>query len=224
MCGIMQVRKIILFAVVAICILCACSLAEDMSQVGPSNSTVKEILFGVPDVRQSTNYSCGASALQAVLSYWGGEDLREDVLMKKLNITNEGASPEDIIRVAQDMGFEAEFEENITLADLEESIKAGIPVIIVGQAWRDNETTPWDNDWDDGHYMVVIGLDERNVYLEDPSILGSRGYIPRQEFLQRWHDSRSDPTSYTNIRKMIHAGIFIKGKGPAKHALFIHVD
>lgn len=224
MCRIMQVRKIILFAVAAICILCACSMAEDMSQVGPSNSTVKEILFGVPDVRQSTNYSCGASALQAVLSYWGGEDQREDVLMKKLNITHEGASSEDIIRVAQGMGFEAEFKENLTLADLEASIKAGIPVIIVGQAWRDNETTPWEDDWDDGHYMVVIGLDERNVYLEDPSILGSRGYIPRQEFIQRWHDYRYEILSPTNIRKVVHAGIFIKGKEPAKHSMFIHVD
>jgi len=35
---------------------------------------------------------------------------------------------------------------------------------------------------------VVIGMDEENIYVEDPAILGSRGYIPLQEFLERWHE------------------------------------
>jgi uncharacterized protein len=58
-------------------------------------------------------------------------------------------------------------------------------------------------------------LTKKNVYLEDPSMLGTRGDIPRQEFLERWHDH--------NLVKYIHMGIFIKGKEPAKHPLFMYV-
>ena len=43
-----------------------------------------------------------------------------------------------------------------------------------------------------GHYMVVIGIDNQNVYFEDPAILGSRGYITDQEFLDRWHDQYTE--------------------------------
>ena len=64
--------------------------------------------------------------------------------------------------------------------------------------------------------MVVIGLDEKNVDLEVLSMLGSRGYIPRQEFLERRND-------YDQAKRYIHAGIFIKGKEPAKHPLFMYV-
>jgi predicted double-glycine peptidase len=30
--------------------------------------------------------------------------------------------------------------------------------------------------------MVVIGIDDADVYLEDPAILGSRLRVPREEF------------------------------------------
>ena len=63
-------------------------------------------------------------------------------------------------------------------------------MIIACQAWSDVSPAhlPWDKDWEDGHYMVVIGLDADNIYFEDPAMLGTRGMIPRQEFLSRWHD------------------------------------
>ena len=76
--------------------------------------------------RQSTEYSCGASALQAVLSYWG-KDLDEDELMKLLHTTPEtGTYPEDIVRVARELGFEAEVKENLILDEVEKSTKKGI--------------------------------------------------------------------------------------------------
>jgi hypothetical protein len=56
------------------------------------------ILAGVPDVRQSTDYSCGAVALQAVLAYWGISE-REDRLIARLHSTpQQGTHPDDIDR------------------------------------------------------------------------------------------------------------------------------
>ena len=63
----------------------------------------------MPDTRQSTEYSCGAAALQAVLGYWG-RDIGEEDLMELLNTDpDSGTYPDDIIRVAHQMGLEAEY-------------------------------------------------------------------------------------------------------------------
>jgi predicted double-glycine peptidase len=68
--------------------------------------------------RQVTEYSCGASALQSVLSYWG-RDVDEEELMKLLHTTSEaGTYPEDIVRGARALGFEAQAKENLTLDEV----------------------------------------------------------------------------------------------------------
>ena len=55
--------------------------------------------------RQVTEYSCGACALQAVLSYWG-RDVDETDLMKLLHTTSEeGTYPEDIVSGARALGL-----------------------------------------------------------------------------------------------------------------------
>lgn len=172
-------------------------------------------LLPVPDTRQSTNYSCGASALQAVLMYYGEEYL-ETELMQLLGTTTNGTNPRDIARVARELGFSTEIRENLTIADLEASVAKGVPVIIAAQAWREDTQTPWKDRWEDGHYMVVVGTDDKYVYFEDPSILGSKGKIPRQEFLDRWHDVDEKP--------YLQSGIFISGKTPSPPPPVIFVE
>jgi len=173
------------------------------------------LLATIPDVRQSTDYSCGASALQAVLAHWGVSE-REDRLMTRLHTTPEkGTSPDNIVRGAREFGLQAELREGLGLADLEAGLAAGFTVIVDLQAWREAGGTPWTKLWDDGHYMVLLGMDDRNLYFEDPSLLGSRGYIARQEFLERWHDYEGDEPLDASDRKYVHAAIFIRGKRPA---------
>jgi predicted double-glycine peptidase len=70
----------------------------------------------------------------------------------------------------------------------------------------------WENDWEAGHYVVVIGIDDRNIYVEDPSLLGSRGVIPQVEFLKRWHDYEGEPPYDSKDRTYFHLGLFIEGK------------
>lgn len=53
----------------------------------------------------------------------------------------------------------------MSLADLEAYINLQIPVIILIQAWKEDDSIPWANDWDDGHYVVVIGYDARINYI-----------------------------------------------------------
>ena len=69
--------------------------------------------------RQTTEYSCGASALQAVMSYWG-KDVDEEELMRLLGTTpEEGTYPEELVRVARSQGFEAELKDNLTIEEVE---------------------------------------------------------------------------------------------------------
>ncbi len=169
----------------------------------------------VPDVRQSTGYTCGAAALQAVLSYWGIDE-REDRLAARLHSTPEaGTHPLDIVRVAREFGLTADLREGLELPDLERALAEGRTVIVDLQAWRERSDIPWSETWDDGHYMVLLGLDSVNLYFEDPSLLGARGLIPRAEFVERWHDYEgAEPLDPTD-RKYVHMAIFLEGARPA---------
>ena len=86
--------------------------------------------------RQITDYSCGASALRIVLSYWG-RDVDEAELMELLHTNAEvGTNPEDIVNGARSLGFDAKLFENLTLDQLERLTADGTPVIVLGQMWR----------------------------------------------------------------------------------------
>jgi len=185
------------------------------------------ILNSVPEVIQSTRYSCGASSLQAVLRYWG-VCIEERELIDQLETSkDQGTAPEKIVQVAISYGLEASLHEQTTIDDLKKYIETRIPVIIIAQAWNGYEKEGtwvtvcperWEEVWGDGHYMVVIGVDSRNVYFEDPTLLGTRGAIPIDEFLSRWHFSREGEIPGEQVRIYIHPAIIISGSRPAPHS------
>jgi predicted double-glycine peptidase len=194
--------------------------AAPLSVTSPpaSPAALPSLLSIVPDVRQSTGYTCGASALQAVLAYWGTEE-REDRLAARLRSTPEaGTHPLDIVRVAREFGLTADLREGLELADLEAALASRTTVIVDLQAWRDRADLPWAETWDDGHYLVLLGMDGENLYFEDPSLLGSRGTIPRSEFIDRWHDYEGDPPLDPTDRKYVRMAIFLRGSRPAPAA------
>jgi predicted double-glycine peptidase len=176
------------------------------------------------NTRQSTVYSCGAAALQAVLSYWG-KDLEEQELMKLLNTSPEtGTYVGDIVRVARELGFSAEVKENLTLNDLHTALDKGIPVIICGQAWRSQEDSDKSarEDWEDGHYIVVLGMDKKYVYYQDPFIRRGKGFVSHQFFEDSWHNVRGKTAS--DKKEQMHLGVFISGDKPPRHHPLVTVD
>ncbi len=192
--------------------------------VTSGETALVELLTGLPDVRQGTGYSCGAAALQAVLAYWGTAE-REDRLIARLETAPErGTHPEDIVRVAREFGLEAELREGLEIEDLEAGLSRGDTVIVNLQAWRENNDLPWTETWEDGHYMVLLGADEHNLYFEDPSLLGSRGFIPIPECLDRWHDYEGGAPFDASDRKYVRMAIFIRGDQPAPPPVLVKVD
>jgi hypothetical protein len=175
----------------------------------------------LPLMRQSTFYTCGVASLQSCLYYWQVYDSTEEVLALECGTTEEnGTPPENIVRVAQSYNVTAFMRENNTLDDLEAAIHRGYTVILDVQAWTGSAAddyygdppVDWRNDWEDGHYVVLVGMDEKYVFIMDPSTGGTYAYVPRDEFLDRWHDYS---TLVDGTRKeYIHMAIFIHGQDP----------
>lgn len=193
----------------------------------PRSAAALPLLRRVPDVRQSTTYSCGAAALQAVLCAWG-IDSRERTLMDECGTTEAaGTAPEALAAAARARGLAATLAEETDLASLQAAAARGVPAIVAIQAWTDARPAgfAWRDDWEDGHYVIVLGVDGENVYVEDPSLLGTRGVIPRREFLDRWHDYTGDPPFDATDRAWRRLAIFIEGERlPAAAPLFSPVD
>ena len=150
-------------------------------------------MIALPNIRQTTDYTCGAASLLSVLNYYGLYEDSEMDLAEELNSDEEwGTEPINIIKVAQRYGLTTHEFKNMTFRKLEEFVKGGIPVLVAYQAWSEEEGG-WEDCWLDGHYSVVVDVDAENVYFEDPSLgAGEVGYIPREEFLSRWHDVDRD--------------------------------
>lgn len=212
-----------LFLVVIIPLGIYSTILED-NNITQNNTTI----LNVPDTKQPNNSTSGAAALQAVLTYYG-TDTFLDTLVNMTNTTENGTPPEGIAQAARDSGFTAEVKENMALKELQENINQGIPTIVLCQAWGDNATGNWTNHTGDGHYLVVIGMDEENIYVEDPAILGSRGYIPLHEFLDRWHEqylineTENNTGNDTTITTVNHLGIVITGGQAVNFPPFIRI-
>ena len=195
---------------------CAGTTTTRSSQGIEARSAQREL--AVPDVRQATPYTCGASALQAVLAYFGIEE-REDALGAELGATpTDGVTPAAIVRAATARGLSARFATDTRVEDLEAALGRREPVILAIQAWgKGRAGGGYADDWQDGHFVVLVGLDGAEVVVEDPSLLGSRGVMTRAELLERWHDED------LGVRTR-RGAIFVSGRRPSPPVGRAHVD
>jgi len=171
-------------------------------------------LLPLPLVSQATSYSCGAAALLSVLYYWRAFDGTESDLYGPLETTpRDGTHPAKIVEVARRYGLQAEMRIEMTIEDLRRELAAGATVILDIQAWPsdDRRDPPWEELWEDGHYVILAGMDSSKVYAMDPSVRAGYGYLPLEELPRRWHDYED-----RNGRLEIHRrlGIVIRGSRP----------
>jgi predicted double-glycine peptidase len=163
--------------------------------------------LAVPEVRQAADYTCGVAALQAVLAYYGIE-VREDHLARELHADpQKGVNPPAIVRAAQARGLTAQLRRGMTIEDIARAVRSGSPVLVALQAWADKPGTRYADDWDDGHYAVVVAVEPSTIVFEDPSVLGSRAVLSHRAFEERWHDT-------DGVSRYIRMGIIFGGKTP----------
>ena len=190
--------------------LCATLLAQHA--IRASLPAPPPALLPVPLVSQARPWSCGAAALMAALLYFGVYDDPESTLDAALGVTPEaGTRVDSIVAEARRYGLQADAHLGLTLEDLERGLSRGDVVIVALQAWATKAVTDWRADWEDGHYVVVVGLSRDRVYVMDPSVRTGYAYLARDQFLQRWHDYDLDRGKRITFEQL---GIVIRGGTP----------
>jgi predicted double-glycine peptidase len=164
--------------------------------------------LAVPVVEQQTDYSCGPATLMAILRYWQRPVASEQELYPALHTTvKDGTEPFMIEAVARAHGLHAEYRIGATVDDLRAALAAGTTVIVDLQAWRDTPH-PWRNDWDDGHYIVLVAIDGDRLYAMDPSADDGYSWLTLGELEERWHDFEMRDGKRRNLQ---HMAVFISG-------------
>jgi predicted double-glycine peptidase len=151
--------------------------------------TAPSLVAPVPLISQAAPWTCGPAALMATLVYFGVFDDTEAALDEELGATPEnGTSVESMVAVARRHGLSAEARTGLTVDTLARALARGAVVIVAIQAWPTEPVTDWRAHWEDGHYVVVVGVTPERVYAMDPSVRTGYAYLPRAQFLDRWHD------------------------------------
>jgi predicted double-glycine peptidase len=171
-----------------------------------------------PFKRQPYSYSCGASCLETVLTFFG-YNVRESEIMKIAGTSKkDGTLIKGIIKVAKKYKLKHKMHENMVIDDIKVCIDKNIPCMLAIQAYRDNKKVKWEDDWNDGHWVVPIGYDNKYIHFEDPACQ-YRTFLSYNELNKRWHDID------TKDKKLFHFGISFYGKpGRFDEHESIHMD
>ena len=170
-------------------VLALCAPAGKAATVNPDFTVLTE----VPVIQEVTEEAGGAAAIQSVLAYFGKEVLDQEDVMEAVGTDSQGTAIEDMVAFANMNGVPATQKSRVTISELQDQVRLGNPVLVELMAWSEDETSDstYSDDWEDGRYAVVVGVDNTNVYLMDPSLAGRRGFIPLREFQERWHNLSS---------------------------------
>ena len=137
---------------------------------------------------------CGPSSLKMVIDFFGIEKTEDELAELAGYIPTKGTTSEGIINAAKILGFNAFQKDFSEIKDIEDYVaNKNIPVIV---------------DWfsiDGGHYSVIVGVDNKNIYMQDPESIELKTF-DLETFKAVWFDFKGDyPETKDDIiiRRMI---------------------
>ncbi len=119
---------------------------------------------------------CGPASLKMVFDYYGVSVSEAEIAEIAGASREKGTSIEGLVRAAKHFGFRVLLKEGATLDDLKHFVKRKIPVI-VGWFFED-----------EGHYSVVVDINDKTLILRDPSLKKGVRKMPVERFLRVWFD------------------------------------
>ena len=131
-------------------------------------------LLNVKPFRQTPRY-CGPASLKIVLEYYGISKSEKELVRMTRCTKRDGTKAKNIVLAARKLGLNAYMRDNSSISKISALLKKGIPTIV-----------DWFSD-DEGHYSVVVGIDNKQIYLQDPE-LGRVKKIDRKTFMRVWFD------------------------------------
>lgn len=157
---------------------------------------MKTNLLPVKSFRQMPSM-CGPASLKMVFGYYGIRKTEKEIA-KMCGTTKElGTNDKSIKRVAEALGFKVEIKNNSTFEDIQNWLNKKVPVIVDWFTRGRNDYT--DSDIADGHYSVVVGLNDKFIYLQDPE-LGKIRKMRKKDFMVVWFDFTG---KYINPKELI---------------------
>jgi len=151
---------------------------------------MKKILLDVKPFQETLDADmCGPASLKIILEYYGVNKSEDELAKLAGHKKGLGIDDKGIKRVAEKLGFKVKIKNNSSFKDIESWLSKGVPVIVdwftKGRAYCGDSSTA------DGHYSVVMGLDDEFIYLQDPE-LGSIRKIERNSFMRVWFDFKGE--------------------------------
>jgi len=147
---------------------------------------MKKIMLDVKPFQETLNADmCGPASLKIVLEYYGINKTEDELanlckFKKGLGVDDRG-----IKMAVEKLDLKAVIKNNSSFKDIEKWFKKGVPVIV---DWFTRGRTDYsESSVADGHYSVVMGLDDDFIYLQDPE-LGAMRKIKRDDFMRVWFD------------------------------------
>jgi predicted double-glycine peptidase len=127
---------------------------------------------------------CGPASLKIILDYYGAVKTEKE-LADLVGITGLGCDDKSIVTAAESLGFKAIVRNESSFDDIDTWLKKDVPVIV---DWFTRGRSDYsDSAISEGHYSVVVGLDEKYIYLQDPEI-GKLRTMTRPDFMKVWFD------------------------------------
>lgn len=119
---------------------------------------------------------CGPASLKMVLDFFGIEKSENELAKMCGYKTSKGVALEGLLKATKGLGLKTFYKDFAKIKDLKSYvIDRKIPVIV---------------DWfstDDGHYSVVVDIDDKNIYMQDPE-LGGLKIMDLETFKRVWFD------------------------------------
>jgi ABC-type bacteriocin/lantibiotic exporter with double-glycine peptidase domain len=162
----------------------------------------RAIKIDLPNTTQVTGWTCGASALLSIASYFGVGPEDEWDYTEDMKFGPSGSDPKHFFRAAEKYGLAIQEFVGMTDEELEACLDRRRPVVLMLQAWPNGKVKSYTHDWHDGHWVIAIGYDKDVFYFEDPSIHGGRGYISRRELKSRWHDIKGPKKHPVRVKRL----------------------
>jgi len=147
---------------------------------------MNKIMLKIKPFQEKLNCSyCGPASLKILLNYYGINKSDKELARitgwdKSLGVDDKG-----IKRAAESLGFKVKIKNNSSFDDIAIWLEKGVPVIV--DWFTRGRKDCGDSDVADGHYSVVMGLDDKYIYLQDPEI-GRMRKLDREDFMTVWFD------------------------------------
>lgn len=144
----------------------------------------------IPGYQQTTDYTCGPSAVVTLLSYYGikGDEMQ---IAKEMGTSSTcGTNPDQMANWLNKNGFKAAWHELGNLDTLRNNLSKKIPTLVEWSDWG-------------GHWVLVTGYDTRNtetisddvIIFADPydrhdDNLDGFTWFNAERFYYMWYDAR----------------------------------